>query len=171
MSAPLTSPTPISDQAAGIVFVGCEGQAPLAAVAQVQPPKPTQPAARGRASQPSLRREVVVSGKRIRTVDVHAHGSVPEAMALMSAPLAGPPQLLFARVEDRIAAMDAQGIDIEALSINPFWYEAERDVAAPLIKIQNEKLAEFCGAHKERFVSPRSRCSIRTSLSSNSSMV
>ncbi len=94
----------------------------------------------------------MVSGKRIKTVDVHAHCSVPEAMALMSSPLPGPPQLLFAKVEDRIAAMDAQGIDIEALSINPFWYKAERDVAAPLIKVQNEKLAESCAAHKERFV-------------------
>ena len=28
----------------------------------------------------------------------------------------------------------------------PFWYRAERDAAAELIKIQNEKLAEFCAA-------------------------
>jgi aminocarboxymuconate-semialdehyde decarboxylase len=94
----------------------------------------------------------VVSGKRIMTVDVHAHCSVPEAMALMSEPLPGPPQLLFATIEDRIAAMDAQGIDIEVLSINPYWYGAERDLAAEIIKLQNEKLAEFCAAHKERFV-------------------
>ena len=76
----------------------------------------------------------MVSGKRVKTVDVHAHCSVPEAMALMSSPLPGPQQLLFSKVEDRIQAMDAQGIDIEALSINPYWYKAERDVAAPLIK-------------------------------------
>ena len=48
--------------------------------------------------------------------------------------------------------MDAQGIDVQALSINPFWYTAERDVAAAVVKIQNEKLAGFCAAHKERFV-------------------
>ena len=35
---------------------------------------------------------------------------------------------------DRIRAMDEQGIDVEALSINPYWYKAERDVAARLIK-------------------------------------
>ena len=52
----------------------------------------------------------------------------------------------------RIAAMDAQGIDVEALSINPYWYRAERDVAAQLIKVQNETLVEFCAASPDRFV-------------------
>ena len=40
--------------------------------------------------------------------------------------------------------MDAQGIDIEALSINPQSYRAERDLARQVIKIQNERLAQFC---------------------------
>ncbi len=48
--------------------------------------------------------------------------------------------------------MDAQGIDVEALSINPFWYKADRDLAEKLIRTQNEKLAEFCAAHPDRFV-------------------
>ena len=48
--------------------------------------------------------------------------------------------------------MDEQGIDMEAISINPFWYEAERDVAEKLIKLQNEKLAELVAAHPDRFV-------------------
>ena len=46
--------------------------------------------------------------------------------------------------ERRIREMDEQGIDMEALSINPYWYRAERDVAAEVIRIQNNKLAEFC---------------------------
>jgi aminocarboxymuconate-semialdehyde decarboxylase len=53
---------------------------------------------------------------------------------------------------DRIATMDAQGIDVEALSINPIWYALERDRAAQVIKIQNEKLAEICAAQPDRFV-------------------
>jgi aminocarboxymuconate-semialdehyde decarboxylase len=73
-------------------------------------------------------------------------------MALLAATLPGPQGLLLARTEDRIAAMDAQGIDVEALSINPFWYEVERDLAAQIIKIQNEALAEFCASNPERFV-------------------
>jgi aminocarboxymuconate-semialdehyde decarboxylase len=48
--------------------------------------------------------------------------------------------------------MDAQGIDMEALSINPAWYRAERDVVTQVIKIQNERLAEFCGTYPDRFV-------------------
>jgi aminocarboxymuconate-semialdehyde decarboxylase len=52
---------------------------------------------------------------------------------------------------DRVRAMDEQGIDVQALSINPFWYGADRDVARKLIALQNEKLAEFCAAHSDRF--------------------
>jgi aminocarboxymuconate-semialdehyde decarboxylase len=54
--------------------------------------------------------------------------------------------------EDRIRAMDEQGIDMAALSINPYWYKAERDVAQAVIKLQNEKLAELCASRPERFV-------------------
>jgi aminocarboxymuconate-semialdehyde decarboxylase len=148
----------------GLAFVGCDltrammeqakAQTPIRAAGRVEGAAQGQAAGQegAQAQARSRRREVVVSGKRVKTVDVHAHCSVPEAMALMSARLPGPPQLLFAKVADRIQAMDAQGIDVEALSINPFWYKAERDLAAQLIKLQNEKLAEFCAAHKERFV-------------------
>ncbi|HUK60360.1 MAG TPA: amidohydrolase family protein [Stellaceae bacterium] len=150
--------------AQGIVFVGCDvtGAAPAPAQAQAQAssqsahrePRAAQAAAAatGQGTVPARRREVVIKGKRIKTVDVHAHCSVPEAMALMSSPRPGPATLLFSKVEERVAAMDAQGIDVEALSINPFWYTAERDLAAELIKIQNEALAEFCNTHSERFV-------------------
>jgi aminocarboxymuconate-semialdehyde decarboxylase len=48
--------------------------------------------------------------------------------------------------------MDEQGIDVEVLSINPFWYGVERDLARTMIKIQNETLAEFCANHSDRFV-------------------
>lgn len=99
----------------------------------------------------SRRREVVVNGSRVKTVDVHAHCAVPAAMALIKHPLEAP-GLLMNDIDTRIAAMDAQGIDVEALSINPYWYRAERDVAAELIKVQNEALAEFCRANSDRFV-------------------
>ena len=155
-------PQTVSETARGLVFVGCDmvGAAP----APIRTSAPPQAAGRGPSAAqaagassglgtvPARKREVVVSGKRIKTVDIHAHCSVPEAMTLMSSPRPGPATLLFAKVEERVAAMDAQGIDVEALSINPFWYKAERDLAAELIKIQNEKLAEFCNAHSERFV-------------------
>jgi aminocarboxymuconate-semialdehyde decarboxylase len=118
---------------AGVTFVGCEQTSGAAAPA------------------PARRREVVVSGRRVKTVDVHAHCAIPEAMALVGRPLEAP-GLLMANTADRLRAMDEQGIDIEALSINPYWYAADRDVARELIRIQNEKLAEICAAQPDRFV-------------------
>ena len=105
----------------------------------------------GGVSPQGRRREVVVSGKRVKTVDVHAHCAVPAAMALVGRALESE-KLLMANTDERLRAMDAQGIDVEALSINPYWYTAERDVAAKLIQIQNEALAEICAANPERFV-------------------
>jgi aminocarboxymuconate-semialdehyde decarboxylase len=120
---------------AGIAFVGCELM--NAASAQTQ----------GQALP--RRREVVVNGRPVRTVDAHAHCAAPDAMALMG--LQASPQALLAS-QDRIQAMDRQGIDIEALSINPYWYKAERDLAQQIIKVQNERLAEICATEPERFV-------------------
>ena len=80
--------------------------------------------------------EVVVNGKRVRTVDLHAHCHVPEANALMGLKV----QLQSLVISpERIKAMDEQGIDIEALSLNPiFWSKAESDLASQVVKLQNE---------------------------------
>ena len=131
-----------SGAVAGIAFVACGMQGAVGGgVAQAQ----------------TRRREVVVSGKRVKTVDVHAHCAVPEAMALMGLTVTGQPNLpnvlvMATNVAERLRAMDEQGIDVEALSINPYWYKADRDVATKLITIQNEKLAEACAATPDRFV-------------------
>ena len=98
------------------------------------------------------RREIVISGKRVMTVDVHAHCVVPEAAQLINHPLEES-GLLWANVRDRVAQMDLTGVDVQALSVNPYWYRAERDVAVELIRVQNEALASFCGAPRDRFVS------------------
>ena len=99
------------------------------------------------------RRDVVVGGERVRVVDMHAHVSVPEAAALMGVDtMPGFPSLLLANSSLRLEAMDAQGIDVEALSINPYWYKADRDLAAKVIRLQNDRLAEFCAEQPSRFV-------------------
>jgi hypothetical protein len=68
---------------------------------------------------------------------------------------------------ERIKAMDEQGIDTEALSINPvFWYKAEPDLAAQVIKLQNEKLAEICAVQLENAVS-NSDCMARWSAAAS----
>ncbi len=119
---------------AGLAFVGCAMTG----------------AARAQAPLPERRRAVVVNGKRVKTIDVHAHCEVPEAMALMGRKV---PLETLVVTEDRIKVMDEQGIDMEALSLNPvFWYKADPDLARQIVKLQNEKLAETCAAHPDRFV-------------------
>jgi aminocarboxymuconate-semialdehyde decarboxylase len=107
----------------------------------------------GAARTQARRRAVVVNGKRVKTVDVHAHCAVPAAMALLGRKLETDALLMSQTpLQDRLRAMDEQGIDVEALSINPYWYTADRDVAKTLIRIQNEALAAICAAQPERFV-------------------
>lgn len=122
---------------ASIVFTGCS----------VTDAAQRQPQAGGR------RRQVLVNGRRVKTIDVHAHCLVPEAMLLVGEKIEAHQ---FPDMDEvgpkRIGEMDKQGIDVEALSINPFWYRAERDLAAEIVRIQNEKLAEMCASYPERFV-------------------
>jgi predicted TIM-barrel fold metal-dependent hydrolase len=101
---------------------------------------------------------VMVGGKRVKTIDVHSHCHFREAGALLGADAAAvqlPPvngaAEAFIEIEKRLAAMDAQAVDVEVLSINPFWYGRERDLAAQIVTIQNEKLAELCASKPERF--------------------
>jgi predicted TIM-barrel fold metal-dependent hydrolase len=110
-----------------------------------------------RAQQSGARRlPIMLSGKRVKTIDVHAHCLFHEALALMGA---DPPPASRVRgaerqhivTEQRLEEMDAMGIDMEVLSINPFWYRKDRDTAAQIVKLQNEKLAELCAAHPDRF--------------------
>ena len=99
------------------------------------------------------RRQVVVSGRRVKTIDVHAHCVIPAALALMRLKLEDQRGPGLGEVGlRRIGEMDEQGIDVEAISINPFWYKAERDLASEVVRVQNETLAELCGAHPDRFV-------------------
>src|SRR5262245_47784568 len=145
---------------AGIAFTDCD----LLGAVRTRARPLARPAARGKArakaaarSRPAAvaghRRAVEVGGRRVKTIDVHAHCVIPEAYALLGLKVAdhrGP------GIEEvgprRIREMDAQGIDMEALSINPRWYRAERDLATQVVRIQNERLAEFCGADPDRFV-------------------
>lgn len=134
----------------GIMFTGCSltdaaQETPRLAAGSADGTVLTKPAAR--------RREVAVSGRRVKTIDVHCHCVMPEALAVLGMGMEnqrGPGIAIVA--QDRIREMDEHGIDVEALSINPFWYKADRDRVTEVIRINNEKLAELCSAHPERFV-------------------
>src|SRR5262245_37782850 len=100
------------------------------------------------ASPHGARRRVEVGGRPVTTIDIHAHCVIPEAQALLGIQTR---DTRFGRGIDevgpqRLQVMDEQGIDVEALSINPTWYAAERSVAERVVGIQNERLAEYCTA-------------------------
>jgi aminocarboxymuconate-semialdehyde decarboxylase len=135
--------TPDLTAGGGLVFTDCEISAGGSAS--------SGGGSGGHAHAHAKRWEVMIAGKRIKTVDVHAHCIVPDAAKVINHPLEAP-ALLWSDVGTRLAHMDKSGVDVEALSINPFWYRAERDAAAELIKVQNETLAQFCAGTPDRFV-------------------
>ena len=105
----------------------------------------------------SRRLPIFLNGGRVKTIDVHAHCFVQDALALMGAdakgvlpPVKGVPEH-FIVIDERLAAMDAMGIDMEVLSINPFWYRRDRINSAAIVSIQNIKLSELCAAQPDRF--------------------
>ena len=98
---------------------------------------------------------VTVAGKRIKTIDVHCHINVPEVAGfLKGTPLeqAGVTALQGVGFgnpplgEARLAIMDKEGIDVQAVSVNAFWYGADRDLATRFIDFQNQKLVEMIRA-------------------------
>src|SRR5262249_59630589 len=100
---------------AGIVFCGCG----MLDAARAQPQRQRLP--------------VNVNGKRIKTIDVHAHCHFHKALALMGdeagrvMPRVKGAREHFIVIEERLKGMDAQAIDMEVLSINPFGYRKDRD--------------------------------------------
>jgi predicted TIM-barrel fold metal-dependent hydrolase len=100
---------------------------------------------------------VTVRGRRLKTIDVHAHCLFHESLNMMGdeAPnilqkVVGVQQQ-FIVLEERLRSMDEMAIDMEVLSINPFWYRKDRDTAAAITKTNNEKLAELCASKPDRF--------------------
>src|SRR5947209_3325137 len=124
---------------AGLVFCGCG--LPFEAHAEKQP----------------ARLPVMVKGKRIKTIDSHSHCFFQEAIDLMGEDAARVPPPVkgvkehFIVIEQRLKEMDAMAIDMEILSINPFWYRKDREIAQKICEINNQKLAELCAQKPDRF--------------------
>jgi aminocarboxymuconate-semialdehyde decarboxylase len=97
------------------------------------------------------------------TVDFHAHAYVgddwpllrnrPEAKDLESF-VKAPYFESLTSVEARIAEMDRQGVDLQAVSlyVGQYHYWAERELSADVVRIQNQKLAEMCASRPKRLV-------------------
>lgn len=148
----------VSNTAAGIIFAGCCRVDSSLGFALQTEQSIAQPVAKRK------RREVIVDGRRTAVVDIHAHVRVPEAWDLVKdrigregrsgdIQLANPdgPANIHNDVEKRLADLDEMGIDVQAVSVNPFWYWADVDLARKISQIQNEKIAELCSAHPKRF--------------------
>jgi predicted TIM-barrel fold metal-dependent hydrolase len=121
----------------GVAFCGCG----LLADAHAQP----------------RRQAVAVEGRPVRTIDVHAHCIFTETAARLgpeaatpASPVRGANEVAI-NVAQRFAAMDAQKVDMEVLSVNPYWYNKPRDLAAEIVRLNNEHMAALCAAHPDRF--------------------
>jgi aminocarboxymuconate-semialdehyde decarboxylase len=103
------------------------------------------------------RQPVTIKGRGMKTIDVHAHCVFRDVIPLLGqeARVLTPPvrgaEEAFVDIAQRLAAMDGQGVDMEVLSVNPFWYGRERDQAAEIVRINNEKMAELCASNPDRF--------------------
>lgn len=108
------------------------------------------------------RREVTVGGRRALTIDVHNHcivdirDLVKDHKEGRSDPFLNPNRQKFldpTHLEDRLQHMDTHGIDVQAVSLFPSYsYWADRELASRIVQLQNEKIAELCAAHPDRFV-------------------
>jgi aminocarboxymuconate-semialdehyde decarboxylase len=102
------------------------------------------------------RRQVTIGGRRVRVIDGHAHCIIPVQHITKGTPLekmggGGGNNLLG---PERLQIMDRQGVDVQALTINNFWWYAAADVdlARKICLAQNEGLAKWVAQHPDRFV-------------------
>jgi aminocarboxymuconate-semialdehyde decarboxylase len=111
------------------------------------------------AARQGARRQVSIGGKRVRVIDGHAHCVIPVPHITKGTPLekmggGGGNNLLG---PERLAIMDQQGVDVQVLTINNFWwYAADPDLARKIVLAQNEGLAQWVAKHPDRFVATAS---------------
>jgi aminocarboxymuconate-semialdehyde decarboxylase len=107
---------------------------------------------------------VSVGGRRVTTVDMHAHILIPEVWPLLEgyeraendigAFLRSPMAQNLISVERRLDEMERQGIDIQLLTVH-FQHQhdwADRELAAAIVRVLNEKMAEQVEAHPDRLI-------------------
>jgi aminocarboxymuconate-semialdehyde decarboxylase len=103
------------------------------------------------------RKRILVGGKPVKVIDIHGHIVIPKAAEVLAGtPLKGrfpPNQDMAKSAQARFALMDRRGIDMQVLSINDYWwYAADPDLAAKIVRVHDEGVAEWCRTHADRFV-------------------
>ncbi|PYR69881.1 MAG: hypothetical protein DMF88_04580 [Acidobacteria bacterium] len=100
------------------------------------------------------RKQISIGGRRVTVIDVHSHCTVDGVAEVVK----GTP---FERQAggralgaDRIALIDSEGIDVQVLTINGYWWWEiqDRGLADRVVRAQNEGLAKWVSDHKDRFV-------------------
>ena len=131
------------------------------------------------ATQSSSARPRRSRGDRSPTIDLHCHflndqverlvAHLPQKKAELDVQMANAGQVSAIRnaelmrttyrpklidIDVRLADMDAMGVDIQAVSPAPnqYYYWAEIDLAVEIVRTTNERIAEVCAAHPNRFV-------------------
>jgi aminocarboxymuconate-semialdehyde decarboxylase len=102
----------------------------------------------------AARKQVMVAGKRVKVIDIHGHLVIPKSGDLLQGSgIKGEYPRNQIMGPDRLARMDQRGIDMQAISINQYWwYPADRELAAKIVRVHDEGVAEWCKANSERFV-------------------
>lgn len=115
--------------------------------------------------------------KRMFAMDLHCHVLTPAVEALVAGtaqkaaeadimlktmgpasvahnagvmlPQAGPK---LTKLEQRLEDMDRMGIDVQVISPSPnqYYYWADRDLAAEIVRVQNENVAQMCAQRPDR---------------------
>ncbi|OFW14420.1 MAG: hypothetical protein A3F70_18935 [Acidobacteria bacterium RIFCSPLOWO2_12_FULL_67_14] len=121
--------------------------------------------AAARAVQGGRRRQVMVGGRRVKTIDIHTHGFTRAVVPLLRSSKVDWADIILSSASgtrggritpdflgpERVRFMDETGIDVQCISINPYWNTADRAMAARLIPMQNEGLAADCAKFPGRF--------------------
>lgn len=99
------------------------------------------------------RRIVTLGGFRVKVVDIHAHCDILEVAPLLEGTNLADANLNRPLGPEWLARMDSRGIDVAAISANRFWwYEAEPDLARRIVRLHDDKIAEWCNAYSDRCV-------------------
>jgi aminocarboxymuconate-semialdehyde decarboxylase len=105
-------------------------------------------------SGPVPRKIVQVAGKRVRVIDVHAHATVEEVGPILKGTEYERQAGGRAMGDERIWELDKRGVDIQALSINGYWWYGMKDraLAENYVRAADEGLAKWVKLHPDRFV-------------------
>lgn len=104
------------------------------------------------------------AGRGIRTIDMHCHAYVHDVWPLIQGTpglqpgladmASGPMSIHPGAIEERLRAMDRQGVETQVMSLHPgqFHYWADAELSDKIVKIQNEKLAEAAARGRGRLL-------------------